>query len=162
MAGLSVIFTPIFAQNTAHLNWDILNKTTKRAIWMWKPNTTNQWDGVTGYKQLVDNHKKSQDNLIDFCRNKSINTIYVFIGSWEWDQATFNTGKLYNEAGYAALIQKANAAGIRIWALFYLYDDPNNLTSYATATTKIIDAVGGFNQRYPYSGFDGIQADNEP
>ena len=161
IAFLGLISNSI-AQNTAHSNWDILNKSTKRAIWMWKPNTTNQWDGVTGYKQLVDNHKKSQDNLIDFCRNKSINTIYVFVGSWEWDQATFNTGKLYNEAGYASLIQKANAAGIRVWALFYLYDDPNNLTGYAAATTKIIDALGGFNQRHPYAGFDGIQADNEP
>ncbi len=152
----------LFAQNTAHINWDLLNKPTKRAIWMWKPNTTNQWDGVTGYKQLVDNHKKSQDNLIDFCRNKSINTIYLFVGSWEWDQANFISGKLYNEDGFASLIQKANAAGIRVWALFYLYDDPNNLTDYANATPKIIDALGGYNQRHPYSGFDGVQADNEP
>ena len=156
------MFANVFAQNTAHVNWDLLNKPTKRALWVWKPLTSPQWDGVAGYKQLVDNHKKSQDNLIDFCRNKSINTIYVYVGAWEWDQSTFTTGKLYNEAGYASLIQKANAVGIKVWALFYFYDDPNNFTDYANATQKIIDAVGGFNQRHPTIGFEGVQSDNEP
>ncbi|MEY3413036.1 MAG: hypothetical protein RIQ70_1726, partial [Bacteroidota bacterium] len=92
-SGISV---QLYSQNTAHVNWDLLDKPTKRAIWMWKPNTTNIWNGVAGYQQLVDNHKNSQDNLIDFCRNKSINTIYLFVGNWQWDQAIFNTGKLYH------------------------------------------------------------------
>jgi hypothetical protein len=150
------------AQNTAHLNWDLLNKPIKRALWVWKPVTDNNWGGATGHKQLVDNYKNSQDNLIAFCKNKSINTIYIFVGSWEWDQDSYNTGKLYNEDGYASLIQKANAAGIRVWGLFYFYDDANNFTDYVSITTKIVDAVGGFNQRHPKSGFDGIQSDNEP
>ena len=150
------------AQNTAHVNWDLLSKPIKRALWVWKPVTDNNWGGATGHQQLVDNYKNSQDNLIAFCKNKSINTIYVFIGSWEWDQDIYNTGKLYNEDGYASLIQKANAAGIRVWGLFYFYDDANNFTDYANITTKIVDAVGGFNQRHPKSGFDGLQSDNEP
>lgn len=158
-SGISV---QLYSQNTAHVNWDLLDKPTKRAIWMWKPNTTNIWNGVAGYQQLVDNHKNSQDNLIDFCRNKSINTIYLFVGNWQWDQAIFNTGKLYHEAGYAAFITKANAVGIRVWALYYLNDDFNDLTNYAAATPKIIDAIGGFNSRYPNSGFDGAQSDVEP
>ena len=159
---LSGISVRLYSQNTAHVNWDLLDKPTKRAIWMWKPNTTNIWDGVAGYQQLVDNHKNSQNNLIDFCRNKSINTIYLFVGNWQWDQAIFNTGKLYHEAGYAAFITKANAVGIRVWALYYLNDDFNDLSNYAAATPKIIDAIGGFNSRYPNSGFDGAQSDAEP
>ncbi|MEY3416418.1 MAG: hypothetical protein RL060_529 [Bacteroidota bacterium] len=152
----------LLAQNNAHVNWDLLNKPTKRALWVWKPITDNNWDDVTAHKQLVDNHKNAQDNLIDFCKNKSINTLYVFVGSWEWDQDTYKTGKLYNEDGYASLIQKANAAGIRVWALFYFYDNANDFTDYANITTTIVDAIGGFNQRHPSTGFDGIQSDNEP
>ena len=152
----------LLAQNTAHVNWDLLSKPTKRALWVWKPITDNNWDEVTAHKQLVDNHKNSQDNLIDFCKNKSINTLYVFVGSWEWDQDIYKTGKLYNEDGYASLIQKANAAGIKVWALFYFYDDANDFTDYANITTTIVDAIGGYNQRHPLAGFDGIQSDNEP
>ncbi len=136
------------AQNTAHKEWDLLDKPVRRAIWSWK-----------GYQQ-------NQDLIIDFCRNKSINEIYMWIAEYYWGGDI----RINDEAGLAAFIEKANAAGIKVWGCYYFWDDVNGLNylgdldsdEHIEHARKVMDAAAAFNRKYPHAGLHGMQNDNEP
>jgi len=166
-----------FAQNTAHNDWDLLDKSVRRGHWSWR--------------NLGTSSAEVQDAYLDFCANKSISEVYMYcIPEWQWSSSLKNDseiGSLAYQDSLAAFITKANARGVKVWALYYnwafietdeegnyLYrpdgslmasvdtmgNVPNN--EHITAANQIMDAVGKFNQRHPNGGFHGVQFDQEP
>ncbi len=164
----------INGQNTAHKDWDVLDKPIKRAVWLWSV-TPKIWDASDpenplaaelGKQRFWNNYKGIQDLVIDFCINKSINTIYLYNDVW-FSSESLQNGQLENQDELAAFIRKANTSGINIWGLFFLFNKPDSMGNFQEgehiyAAQKIIDAYGDFNLKYPDSGFLGTQCDQEP
>jgi len=136
------------AQNTAHKGWDLLDKPVRRSVWSWR-----------GYQD-------NQDLIIDFCRNKSINEIYMFIAEYYWGGDI----RIKNDEALAAFIEKANAAGIKVWGCYYFWDNDAGLNylgdldkdEHIEYARKVMDAAAAFNRKYPHAGLYGMQNDNEP
>ncbi|HMB01426.1 MAG TPA: hypothetical protein VKS21_10610, partial [Spirochaetota bacterium] len=152
-------------------NWQTLDAQPRRALWVWKPTTNNWWDGQPSWERMVDNYENSADLVIDFCRNKSINVIYLYIGAYEWESGYFDGSLrggepgLYNESGYYHIITNARRWDITVFGLFYLYDDPNDSridSEGPTAISNIIKAVVGYNDRHSDAMIAGIESDQEP
>jgi len=160
--------------NTAHKDWDLLDKPVKRAVWLWSV-TPKIWDALDeedpqpeeiGEKRFWNNYKGIQDLVIDFCNNKSINTIYFYNDAW-YKSKYLKNGELENQDELAKFIKKANASGIKVWGLFYLFNKPDTMGNiqegeHILAAQKIIDAYGKFNLKYRDAGFYGTQCDQEP
>jgi len=143
--------------------WDILDREPRRAIWVWGAGgTVKNWDGQPRWQRLTDNYKNSADLLIDFCRNKSIKDIYLYIGAWEWEQAMFTSHQLYNETGLEYIVTNAKKNCMKVYGLFYLWDDSNKLSDYQNAIENIVDSVVKYNERHPKGMLIGIQSDQEP
>lgn len=149
LIGLILFVTAnLQAQNTAHKGWDLQDKPVRRSIWSWR-----------GYEE-------NQDLIIDFCRNKSINEIYLYVGEYYWGRDII----FKNEAALAAFIEKANAAGIKIWGCYYFWDNDEGLNylgdldkdEHIETARKVMDAAAAFNRKYPHAGLHGMQNDNEP
>ncbi len=138
----------LYAQNVAHKEWDLLDKPVRRGMWIWKK------------------YQENQDLMIDFCMNKSINEVYLYIGEYYWGQDV----SIRNEEALAAFIEKANAAGIKVWGCYYFWDNEAGLDylgdldqdEHIEHARKVIDAAAAFNRKYPHAGLHGMQNDNEP
>ncbi|MCL8006944.1 hypothetical protein M8845_05855, partial [Gelidibacter japonicus] len=103
-ATLLVVFSYIsivsstYGQNTAHKGWDLLDKPVRRAHWVWT-NFATEPEAV-------------QDAYLNFCRNKSINEVYMFIAEYYWYPNS--TYEIPNQEALAQFIAKANNFGIKI------------------------------------------------
>lgn len=131
-------------------NWSLLDDTTRRSLWVWN-SFTNNADG-------------KQELLLDFLENKSIRDVYMFGSTFEWNQSSLNQGKVPNENFWVQFNTKANERGIRVWLLYYLYDDiddPRMMTNN-TGIIKHAVAVNNFNNTHPEAAFAGMQSDQEP
>jgi len=136
------------AQNTAHKEWDLLDKPVRRSVWMWR------------------DYQDNQDLIIDFCRNKSINEIYTYVAEYYWGGDI----RIKNDEALAAFIEKANAAGIKGLGVYYFWDNNYGLNylgdldkdEHIEYARKVMDAAAAFNQKYPHAGLHGMQNDNEP
>ncbi|TLX73075.1 T9SS type A sorting domain-containing protein [Labilibacter sediminis] len=150
------LLMPAMAQNTAHNDWDLLDKPVRRAHWSW-----------TNYALKSET---VQDRYLDFCRNKSISDVYLWIAEYYWDAGADYS--IPNQSDLAQFIAKANTLGIKVWGVYYLYDmDNGNGLDYMGNTStdqhievaqKIMDAAAAFNSTYPNAGLHGLQNDNEP
>lgn len=152
---LLLFFITLFglnAQNTAHNDWDLLDKPVRRAHWSWV--------------QYATASEQKQNAYLEFCRNKSISDLYLWVAEFGWD-STFVIG---NEPELAAFIRKANGLGIKVWGVYYLYDNDedtlefrgDNSNNTIAAAEQVADVFADFNRNYPDAGFYGIQNDNEP
>ena len=119
MKKLFILFCLIFlstailkAQNTAHIDWDFLDKQVKRAHWSWQNYALKS--------------ELEQDAYLDFCTNKSISNIYLFcIPTWE--NKTLQNGEIASEENQekiANFIEKANSRGVKVWGLYYSFLKP--------------------------------------
>jgi len=160
--------------NKAHKEWDKLNLQNQRATWFWSV-TPQYWEVADSLNPLHDeqgserfwnNHRGIQDLVLDFCINKSINTIYFYNALW-CQSEQLQKGELENQEQLAAFIRKANQKDIKIWGLFYLFNKPDSMGNVAQkehilAAHTIADAYGRYNKKNPDAGFYGIQCDQEP
>ena len=132
-----------------HKDWYLLDKPVRRGMWVWS------YDNA--------------DVMFDFCQNKSINELYLWIAEYYWE----STYDIQNAETLAEFIQKANARGIKVWGLYYLWKEPreeyglNYLSDVAagehiSTAQKIMDGAARFNRKYPDAGLHGMQCDNEP
>ncbi|UOB16048.1 putative Ig domain-containing protein [Abyssalbus ytuae] len=151
-----------FGQNTAHKDWDLLDKPVRRAQWIW---------GAPQNKSVA-----AQDAYLQFCQNKSINEIYLSCAEFSKDDSVTPTTthiQLPDQANLAQFITRANAVGIKVWGVYYLYDGTENgdgldwlgelsTNEHIDNANKIADLFAEYNRNNPTAGFYGIQNDNEP
>ncbi|MCW8863493.1 MAG: hypothetical protein OQK09_00300 [Colwellia sp.] len=155
---------PLSMNNTAHKGWDVLDKPIRRAHWVWQKVHLSAND--------------VQKKYLDFYQNKSISDVYLYIGNWQTSTNLPLKAELDDQEKLATFISKANARGIKVWGLYYLWEsylDANGkriktLNYMGDVSAKehirvgrtIAKAVGKFNQKYPDAGLHGIQNDQEP
>lgn len=143
---------------TGSQNWALLDDPTRRALWVWHPGSplTNN--------AFRTNSDGSQDLLLDFAQNKSISDLYVFGSTYEWNYDDLSQGRLANESFWVNFNAKANALGIRVWLMYYLYDATDDIRMTTDYNGILVHAVAvhNFNQAHPASAFAGMQSDQEP
>jgi len=150
--------------------WALFDVAERRAMWVWNMGTdaagTRDWDGVMGYQRGLANYKGARDLCLDFCKNKSIRSIYVFNATWEWDRATIEAGQIPNATAWADLVADAKSRGIQVWLMGYLWDNPNDsrMTNSVDKESlkKIMQAIAAFNQAHPTTPIAGFHDDQEP
>ena len=135
---------------------------TPKTLYAWNSVSRKKIDGVSNWLLLLKNENQSFDKLIEFCNIHGFNAINLFVGSvqWEW-QDYFRHHILPMEAYLKDNIAKANNNGIKVFALYYLNDEPNNLKDYQLIE-DFVASVDSFNNRYPAASFVGISGDQEP
>ncbi len=167
--------TILKAQNTAHKDWDFLDKQIKRAHWSWQNYALKS--------------ELEQDAYLDFCANKSISDIYMYCIP-TWKNETLQKGEIASEENQekiANFIKKANNRGVKVWGLYYSFLKPlfksngepdlrasgrqkhsinymgdTDNKEHLIAAKTIMDAIAKFNLKYPKNGFHGVQFDQEP
>ena len=130
-------------------------------LWVWRPSFSNKVNGKPAWHLLYDD-KKVQKILIDFVKKQNIKRIFLYIGSIqrEWDQY-FKNKRLYNERWLVHLLKELKDNDIEIYWLFYINDNPNDLSNYERVK-DLVKAVANYNRHYPEASFDWLQIDQEP
>ncbi len=132
-----------------------------RWLWVWKTSFENYIDGKISW-QVLYNNAKQQDILVSFAEKKEIKNIYLYVWSLEWEyDSLFKNHKLYNEKGLSNLVEKLNKKWINVYGLYYLNDDPNNL-SWIEKIKDLVQAVWDYNNRYSNAKIKWLQLDQEP
>ncbi|MCM8530069.1 MAG: hypothetical protein NE330_02820 [Lentisphaeraceae bacterium] len=160
---------------------------SKRAMWVWSPTKSktnlpaNQkkpskeqlnankkhnkhWDGVNSRIRFQQNYKGVQDLFFDFCEQQSINELYMFGTTWEWGKKSIANQQLPDEDFWVKFNTQAKSKGIRVWLMFYLWDNSNDLrmNSETESMKAHAQAVLNFNRKHPKAAFVGIHCDQEP
>ncbi len=154
--------------------WAKFDVPERRAMWVWSMGDdgagankgTQKWDGVDHWVRGFQNYKGSRDLFFDFCENKSIRVIYLWNGTWEWDQETFNKGMIPHEEDFAEVMKEAEKRGIQVWLMGYLWDATNAKEmmedKHKQSIKKIMIAIKNFNNKYPDTPIAGYHNDEEP
>ncbi len=154
-------------------DWAKFDVAARRAVWVWNPvsmdGTTDQnknWDGSKNSKiRFFENYKGSRDLFFDFCENKSIRVVYMFVGIYQYRSADYTAGVFpYEEENMLPFMEEANARGIQVWYMYYLNDtrDSTTLNGNTNQIVRIAQTVDNFNKKYPNARFAGIHCDQEP
>ncbi len=122
------------------------------------------WDGEKSSKRFRENYKGIQDLLLDFCENKSINELYMFGSTFQWSKEDILAGRVPHEDFWVTFNTEAGKRGIRVWLMFYLWDnrDDPRVARRLDSVLYHAKAVHNFNQAHPKCPFVGIHCDQEP
>lgn len=131
------------------------------------------WNGITDksviwYDSLIRQNPAGHDTLLQFCQVHHITRIYLFIGSWQGEGPDYFRQNImpYGFApDLADLVRKLrnNMQDIRVYALYYLYDDQDRLREGEIENVAhIVNTVIAYNQTYTDAWFDGLMGDCEP
>ena len=129
-------------------------------LWVWRPSNHTYIDWKLAWHILYDNPYQ-QNLLVKFAKQNNIKKVYMFVWTihWTW-RKYFSKGMLYNEQWLYNLIKKLNKNWIAFYALYYLNDDPNNISEYKK-TEDLINAIYSFNNKYKNVKIEWIQIDQE-
>lgn len=191
MKHLAKIIVLLLAFSTAlraNPGWKKCDVPARRAMWVWGGTGTNSelpedrtapvskaliqknkqakklWDGEGRRLRFQQNYKGIQDLLLDFCENKSINELYMFGSTYQWSKKDLGAGRVPDEAFWVTFNTAAKERGIRVWLMFYSWDnsdDPRLKRNKAGVLEHAI-AVHNFNKAHPDCPFVGIHCDQEP
>lgn len=99
--------------------------------------------------------------LVAFCIEHNFNSVIIYNGAIEWDEATYAQKNINFQEGFRKLFKRLNDRGIKVGMAWYLNDEVNNLDNFEKAVL-IVDAVDNFNKKYPESRIHSINGDQEP
>lgn len=150
----------VVKNNKKNIKKNIKNITTWKWIWVWKISNSQRIGSKMSWQELYDNYNQ-QDILINFLKDNWFKKAYIFIGSIQRENDKyFSKNKLYNEVGLYRILKKLNQENIKVYALYYINDDPNSFEWYENIK-NIINTITNWDKKYTDAKFVWIQNDQE-
>lgn len=118
---------------------EIAYQAIPKTIYAWNPGPSSSWWAWS--------ENGNDDRFVAFCRTHGFRRATVFVGSVAGDwAASYSLGMLPHQAELASFTAKLRLAGIAPVALFYLNDDPNDLTNFVQAA-DVVTAPSPLSER---------------
>lgn len=133
-----------------------------KALYVWSASTAKPTPRTSNHAAITRNDDGLADRLAAFCKLHGFSRVHLFLGSAEWDwESQWKQHKLDDEDRMAATFKALRGHGLELHLMWYLNDEPNDLSNHKRAV-DLVDTIAGFNKRHPDSRITGLHCDQEP